>query len=189
MEENLTMHEIQEKMKEIDRKKALVAEKMEFLKKEKQKLNAEKMELLSEAKKRGLLKISVRDFEKALEKIEHKQQKVSIKMDEDERKYDLFYEPLFVRDRESLKKAQSWIKRGVGSYYEIRLNKCPYFRVKTVDFPPNCENTNEIKVEDMILSFELDTLAGLSWVLDTFVQAEKDRAQATNPNLSAGGKR
>ena len=75
MKEKLTMQKIQEKIKEIDGKKVLVAEKMEFLKKEMQELNASEMELLGDAKKRGLLKISVRDFEKALEKVEHKHKK------------------------------------------------------------------------------------------------------------------
>ena len=189
MKEKLTMQKIQEKIKEIDGKKVLVAEKMEFLKKEMQKLNASEMELLGDAKKRGLLKISVRDFEKALEKVEHKPQKISIKMDYDERKYDLFYEPLFVCDCESLKTAQSWIKKGFSSGYEIRINTCPYFCVKAVDFPPNCENPNEIRVEDMILSFGEGAFYENEELVEIFTQAEKDRAQTTNKDLSDGGKK
>ena len=183
-EKTFTWQEIQKEQKLIDKKKESIEEKIAFLEKEMKKMEKEEKHLITSTYKNGLIQISVKDFEKALDELEpEKEHKISIEYHEVDS-----MGPIRFDTPEWLKRAKNYVgnfdyQRGE---LELYVNKWPKWQLKKFYLPEDFEG--EPKMQDMILCFTPDTFYGNTELIGIFAQAEKDRSQATNPNLSAGGK-
>ena len=185
MEGKNAWKEIQEKIELIEKKKNLVEEKISSLEKEIDELKNLEFMIIEDADEKGFLKISVRDFERTLQKLdpEHLPVKLSIVYDDAESKTTLKFDtPENLRDAKNYEGSTDH-KAGK---ITLCINSMPYNLLKKCYLPKSCEQEENPTVEDLIMCFWPKTVLGNKKLIAIFAEAEKDRAQ--NTELSDGGK-